>query len=153
MKFLELRIPPPLVAIAIGFGMWWLARETGAVALPQPLRSALVWGFSALGAGFTGAAMLHFRRARTTINPLKPEQASALVTGGVYRFTRNPMYVGLLALLCAWAAHLAAPWALLGLPVFVVYLTRFQIVPEERVLGAHFGAAYADYCARVRRWL
>jgi len=72
---------------------------------------------------------------------------------GIYRFTRNPMYVGLALVLLGWAALLSSPWALLGPLVFVLYINRFQIAPEERVLSAKFGAAYTEYIARVRRWL
>ena len=82
-----------------------------------------------------------------------PERASALVERGIYRHTRNPMYLGLLCLLLGWTLALGQWAALLGPLVFVVYITRFQIVPEERVLLAHFGAAYDDYRQRVRRWL
>ena len=76
-----------------------------------------------------------------------------MVSGGVYQFTRNPMYLGLLVTLLAWAAFLAKPLALLFLPVFVLYINSFQITPEERVLTSLFGAEYESYKARVRRWL
>jgi protein-S-isoprenylcysteine O-methyltransferase Ste14 len=84
---------------------------------------------------------------------MKPETATALVCGGVYTVTRNPMYLGLLVLLIAWAVYLSSAWALLGPLAFAVYITRFQILPEERALGTLFGAEYAAYRARVRRWL
>ena len=84
---------------------------------------------------------------------MHPEQASTLVTSGVYRFTRNPMYVGILLLLAAVAAHLGSVLALLGLPAFVFWIGRFQIAPEERALRAKFGSAYDDYTRAVRRWL
>lgn len=107
---------------------------------------------AAVGAAFDVAGLVAFRRASTTINPLHPERASALVTGGVYRITRNPMYVGLAFALLAWAAYLGSPWALLGPVAFVGYITHFQIVPEERILRARF-AQFDAYAARVRRWL
>jgi protein-S-isoprenylcysteine O-methyltransferase Ste14 len=71
----------------------------------------------------------------------------------VYRFTRNPMYVGLAMLLFAWAAWLWSAWALPGPPAFVLYISRFQIAPEERMLSRKFGDDFASYCAKVRRWL
>jgi protein-S-isoprenylcysteine O-methyltransferase Ste14 len=76
-----------------------------------------------------------------------------MVTSGVYRHTRNPMYLGMLCLLGAWAAWLGNAAALLGLPAFVAYMNRFQIAPEERALAQRFGAAFDAYAARVRRWL
>lgn len=75
------------------------------------------------------------------------------MVGGVYRATRNPMYVGLALLLLAWTVYLGAPLALLGVAAFVAYITRFQIVPEERVLAQKFGPEFGAYRSRVRRWL
>ena len=84
---------------------------------------------------------------------MTPASASSLVTSGVYGVTRNPMYVGLLFVLVAWASLLAAPWTLIGPLVFVAYISRFQIAPEERALSTIFGDAYSQYRTRVRRWL
>jgi protein-S-isoprenylcysteine O-methyltransferase Ste14 len=94
-----------------------------------------------------------FRRQRTTINPLHPEKTSSLVTGGIYRISRNPMYVGMALLLLAWAVYLESPAALLGIGAFIAYITRFQIIPEESLLSRHFGAEFENYRQRVRRWL
>lgn len=105
------------------------------------------------GACFDWRAGRAFRKAHTTINPLRPDRAAAVVTMGVYRVTRNPMYLGLVLILLGLALYLASPWAVLGPPVFVAYITRYQIQPEERVLAARFGTPYTDYCAQVRRWL
>ena len=87
------------------------------------------------------------------MNPFKPSATSALVSDGVYRFTRNPMYVGLLITLLGWAAFLSQPAALVFVPLFVLYITQFQIKPEERILSSMFGTEYAEYKAKVRRWL
>ena len=108
-----------------------------------------------IGAGllFVLAGGISFRRARTTVNPLKPEAASALVTSGIYRYTRNPMYVGFALWLLAWGLYLASPLVLLGVLGFVLYMNRLQIAPEERALGRLFGADFAAYRQRVRRWL
>ena len=150
MKLLELRIPPPIVTLAFGAAMWALC------GIPQTIHVAWITvaaGLAAAGLAVAGNGVLAFRRARTTVNPLKPADASALVTGGVYRFTRNPMYLGMLLALCAWATFLTSPWAWLGPAGFALYITRFQIVPEERVLEGMFGAEFTAYKARVRRWL
>jgi protein-S-isoprenylcysteine O-methyltransferase Ste14 len=94
-----------------------------------------------------------FRRARTTVNPLRPEAATALVVSGIYRVTRNPMYLGFLFLLLGELVWLGNPIAACVAPAFVVYLTRFQIRPEEAALRERFGLEYSKYAARVRRWL
>lgn len=108
----------------------------------------------AVGLSFDLSGLLAFRASRTTINPLRPERASSLVTGGVYQITRNPMYVGMLFLLLALGLYLAHwPALLLGPLAYVLYLNRFQIAPEERVLLGLFGEEYRAYTGRVRRWL
>lgn len=150
---LENRIPPPIVAVcaaAIMLGAAWIVP---ALTFEHPWRVPLAIIVAAVGGSLDLAALARFLRARTTINPLKPGNASALVSGGIYRFTRNPMYLGLAALLLAWAIYLANLAALGVLPLFVLYLNRFQIAPEERALQARFGAEFEAYRARVRRWL
>jgi protein-S-isoprenylcysteine O-methyltransferase Ste14 len=153
MQFLELKIPPPLVALAAGFGMWLLARSGPVIPLPDSVRIPLAALLAMAGLAIAMSGALSFRRARTTVNPLKPEAATALVSSGIYALTRNPMYLGLFTLLLGWAACLCAPLALLGPLAFWLYITRFQIVPEERALSSLFGASFTAYTARVRRWL
>ena len=88
---------------------------------------------------------------RGTLSPADPTKR--LVIKGLYKYSRNPMYVGLTALLVGWAIWLSAPWVFLGPIALMLYLTRFQIIPEERVMSAKFGRDYDDYRKRVRRWL
>jgi protein-S-isoprenylcysteine O-methyltransferase Ste14 len=153
MRLLELKIPPPVVAVLVGLAMWFASGLGPSMELPLLARS-LIFAAIALAGGATAlAGDLEFKRARTTINPLKPQNASSLVTSGVYRFTRNPMYLGLLLVVLGWAAFLCSAVALVGPVIFVAYIGRFQIAPEERVLSAKFGTAYSGYLARVRRWL
>ncbi len=153
MRFLETRIPAPFVAIAIAIGMWWLPPEQAMTDVVESLRLATIDLSMNLSAVVALAAFLTFWRARTTINPLQPERASVLVTHGIYRFTRNPMYLSLLLLLVAYASHLGSWVAFAGPTAYVAYITRFQILPEERVLAAKFGDEFAAYRRRVRRWI
>jgi len=153
VKTLELKIPPPVVAIVLVALMWFLAWLTPSLSFEPPARRFVVWALVLCALCIGLPATTAFRRARTTVHPMHPEQASTLVTSGVYRFTRNPMYVGILLLLAAVAAHLGSVLALLGLPAFVFWIGRFQIAPEERALRAKFGSAYDDYTRAVRRWL
>lgn len=153
MRTLELKIPPPLVAALVAGAMWGLAALPPVFQLPPLVRQAAVALLVVGGLTVDALGLFAFWRARTTVNPLAPARTSALVTQGIYRFTRNPMYVGLLLLLTAWACQLAALWPFFGPLLFVRYITRFQIEPEERVLRAKFGEEYAAYAARVRRWL
>ena len=106
-----------------------------------------------LGVAVAIAGVASFRRAQTTVNPLKPESTSSLVVSGVYRVSRNPMYVGMLLVLLGWGVLLSNVLALPIVPGFVLYMNRFQIGPEETVLAELFGEEYATYRSRVRRWL
>lgn len=153
LRALEHKIPPPVVAALIAAAMWGISSLQPALSLAPAMRQFLAATLAIVGVTFDLLGLWAFRRSRTTINPLKPRKASALVTGGVYRVSRNPMYVGLALLLAAWAVHLSMLWPLLGPALFVFYMNRFQIGPEERVLRGKFGEAYAAYAARVRRWL
>ena len=84
---------------------------------------------------------------------MQPAKTTSLVAGGVYRFTRNPMYLGLLLVLAGWAVFLSNALAFALLPAFIAYIGRFQIAPEERALAAKFGTEYEAYRTEVRRWL
>jgi protein-S-isoprenylcysteine O-methyltransferase Ste14 len=152
MPSLNHKIPPPVVGLLIGAAMWWVARY-GPVVLPPGLGylAAAVFLVAGLVFGLLGVAA--FRASKTTVNPLDLHRSSALVTGGVYQITRNPMYVGMCFVLLAWAAYLSALLPFLGPVVFVLYITRFQIQPEERALEQLFGDEFVQYRIRVRRWL
>jgi protein-S-isoprenylcysteine O-methyltransferase Ste14 len=153
MSCLEHKVPPPVVALLCAAAMWYLAGHTPAVELPSTIRVAAAGLLLAVGFAVMLAGVVSFHRARTTVNPLKPETTTALVTGGVYRYTRNPMYLGMLVVLLAWAVFLSAPATLVGIVVFWLYIERFQIRPEEKALVALFGSAFTVYSSRVRRWL
>ena len=153
MSVLELKVPPPFVALVLALLMWLTPAVAGLVQIPYPARVLCAVVFVCAGQGISIAGMVAFRRAKTTVSPVKPSLASSLVIRGVYRYTRNPMYVGLLLTLLAWAVFLANPLAVLWVVVYVLYITRFQIIPEERVLASLFGAEYEAYKGRVRRWV
>ncbi len=153
MNKLENRIPPPAVAFVIAAMMWGTARAEPAIEYGADLRLVLVAILATAGGVFAVSGFFAFGRAKTTIDPINIQNASALVTTGIFRYTRNPMYVSLLTLLLAWAAYLSVPWTLLGPLGFALFMTRFQILPEERVLQKKFGDAYTAYRRQVRRWL
>lgn len=150
---LEHRIPPPIVGACVAALMLGIAWLIPALTFAVPWRMPVVVILFCIGAALDVIALVHFLRARTTITPLDPGKASALVATGIYRFTRNPMYLGMATLLLAWAVYLANVPALLGLAPFVAYINRFQIVPEELALEARFGDEFRSYRKRVRRWL
>lgn len=150
---LELRVPPLAVLLVAGVAMGLIALGTAPLAWPRGIRTGVAIAVAGIGILVAISGVVAFRRARTTVNPMRPDGASSLVASGIYRWTRNPMYLGMLLVLVGWAAYLARPWALLLLPAFVLYMNRFQIGPEERVLEGIFGAEFEAYRSRVRRWL
>ncbi len=153
MQALELKIPPPIAAVFTGAVMWLAARLLPAIHMADRRRLLLTALCAALGVIVALLGFAALSQANTTINPVNPERASSVVTGGIYNYTRNPMYVGLTTLLVAWNIWLSVPWLIFGPAAFMLYLTRFQIIPEERAMSSKFGRAYDEYRKRVRRWL
>lgn len=154
MRGLELRVPPPIVLLVALGAMWLIDRALPQLRIPFPGHVALAAVLAVLGILVGVSGVREFRRARTTVNPLKPAEAAVLVSRGIYARTRNPMYLGLSIILVAWGIALANPAPLLLiLPLSVAYLTRFQIRPEERVLEEKFGDEFRAYARKVRRWL
>ena len=150
---LEAKVPPPAIAVVAAVIMWGIARLAPQVAMPSGTRLGLSAAIVVAGVAISVAGVLSFRHARTTLNPTRPEEASSLVRTGIFRVSRNPMYLGLLFVLVGWAVFLSSAWALLGVAGFVLYMSRFQIAPEERALSSVFGGEYASYKSSVRRWL
>jgi protein-S-isoprenylcysteine O-methyltransferase Ste14 len=141
------------VTAALGLAAWLATPVVPMASFPQ----AVPWFVGAV-VGLAGgmlelAGAVRLVRAETTVNPLDPTKVCRLVTGGVYRYTRNPIYVGDALILLGWALYLSNALAFASVPLFILYMDRFQIAPEERALDAAFGAEFADYRARVRRWI
>jgi protein-S-isoprenylcysteine O-methyltransferase Ste14 len=153
MKSLELRVPPPALALVIAVLMWLLSLLAPALAFTIPARVLIAIILAVAGVATAVAGVTTFARAKTTVNPTTPQKSSSLVSWGIYSITRNPMYLGLLLELTAWAIFLSNPLPFLLLPVYMLYINRFQIAPEERVLTSLFGNDFAAYQSRVRRWL
>ena len=151
---LETKIPPPIVGLLFAFIIWAISNVTPTLLIRSDLQglvAAII--LLILGIAFAISGGLSFRAAETTVNPLKPETASSLVTSGVFKYSRNPMYVGLAIILLAWTVYLSAPVSLIAVFGFMAYIQRFQIAPEERALVKLFGGEFEAYQATVRRWL
>ncbi len=150
---LALKIPPLGVTLIAGLGAWLAAHAFPALRLAPASSPVIAAMLGLLGAGCSLAGVISFRRACTTVSPLNPGAVSTLVVSGIYRFTRNPMYLGFLLMILGEIIWLGSPLALVAAPAFVIYLNHFQITPEECVLRARFGAEFIAYTARAPRWL
>lgn len=150
---LENRIPPPLVMLVTGIAIAAAGRLEPLIPLPPFWRHLLAGGLLLAGLGIVALGVMRFRAAGTTIDPTRPDQASTLVATGIYRFTRNPMYLGFATMLLGWSVLWRSVWGLALTAVFVGYIHRFQILPEERALRAKFGAEFEAFASQVRRWI
>jgi protein-S-isoprenylcysteine O-methyltransferase Ste14 len=153
MHTLELKIPPLGLVIVAALLMWLGVVYFPTLNIRFPFQSVVAWVIGLFGALACALGVIEFRRAKTTVDPTKPDSASSLVRTGIYRRTRNPMYVGFLLILTGWAAAVTNLTSFLILPAFVVYMNRFQIKPEERALASIFGDDFKAYCAEARRWI
>ena len=153
MKALETKIPPPVIALAFAALIWWMASYLPKMDIEFMPKMVIVSLLVAIGALFDLSGLITFLRAKTTVNPMRPHASSALVKTGIYKITRNPMYVGLVFILSGWCIYLNSPAALIGVAGFILYIHALQILPEERMLITLFGEEYTEYQARVRRWL
>ncbi len=133
--------------------MWFIAQNTLQVAIPIETRIVLAAVFVGIGLVFDASSILRFFKKKTTINPLKPSNTTQLVTTGIYSVSRNPMYLGLLLILMGWFFYLSAPISFLGIIFYLVYITVFQIIPEERILESIFGESFLTYKKKTRRWI
>jgi protein-S-isoprenylcysteine O-methyltransferase Ste14 len=150
---LELKIPPAVFVIILAIVMWSISGKVPSLSFSFPGQFVVVVILTTAGILITLTSAVAFYRAQTTVDPTRPEKSSALVTSGIYRVSRNPIYVSFLLILIAWAIYVANFLAFVALPVFVAYMNRFQIIPEERVLRAKFGSTFIQYEQSVRRWL
>jgi len=153
MRALELRIPPLVLVFAAALVMWLMGGWAPDWRFEVREQILVAVAIASLGVIFCVGGVLQFRRAQTTTNPMRPVASTSLVTSGVYRLTRNPMYVGFALMLCGWAVFLGNPLSLLVLAGFIYYLNRFQVIPEEQALARIFGPEFDAYCHKTRRWM
>jgi len=150
---MELKIPPPVVALITVALIWLCGTLFQALTFQVPGLKFVALLLTMSGILIEITSVYRFIREKTTINPLNPKKSQSLVTHGFYRFSRNPMYLGMLLLLSAFTLWLANPTGLIPLVGFIGYITQYQIKPEEKILSELFGQHYEDYRSKVSRWI
>lgn len=145
MNALALKVPPVAQVIITAAAMYGVSKMVPALTFSLDGSTALAVALGAMGLSLGIMGVTQFRIAQTTPNPQALEKVSSLVTSGVYQYSRNPMYVGLVLILLGWAFYLSHFLAFVLLPIFILYITRFQIQPEERMMAQKFGKTYQDY--------
>jgi protein-S-isoprenylcysteine O-methyltransferase Ste14 len=155
LRLLELRIPPVILLLICAALMWAIALFLPSLTLRlHPYFHTVFPIFLlVLGSSLVMSGIFAFYRMDTTVNPILPELTSSLVMTGVYRYSRNPIYLGLVMILLSWGIYLSNILSLLFVIVFIRYMNRFQIEPEERMLHKLFGAQFEKYQCKVRRWI
>ncbi len=155
MKNLELKIPPVLIFLVSVVGIYNAPAQIEAYTFVQGFTAFIGFGIFVLGVLIGLIGVITFKRAKTTVNPVSVEKASSLVTHGIFRATRNPMYLGMALGIIGVSVYLQSNiiMSLFFLFFYISYMTRFQIVPEERVLTELFGDTYTTYLESTRRWL
>jgi len=149
---MHLKIPPALQVAIIAGIMWIISRFTN-LNFDFTGKQTFGWIVFYIGIFIAILGVLNFKRAKTTVNPLKPSEASNLVISGIYKFTRNPMYLGMLFVLIAFFIKIGNYLNVPAIVLYVWYMTTYQIKPEEKALENNFGQEYINYCNEVRRWI
>ena len=150
---MKLKIPPVVIfflALALMFGAYYLFPGY-TYTVPYSISFSRVLLVMGSLAGIAG--IVEFRSKGTTIDPMNPQKARRLVTSGIYRYSRNPMYLGMLLVLLGGLIRLGSPLSLPGVLFYIFCITQFQIKAEEKALSQNFGDEYRDYCDEVRRWI
>jgi len=150
---MKLKIPPAVLVLIVALLMWGIYRLTDTKHLNFEHQETISWVFFSIGTLIGIIAVFSFRKARTSVDPTNPEKASQLVVTGIYKFTRNPMYLGLLFILIGFAIKLGNLYSFIVLPLYVWYITTFQIKVEEEALTEIFKEDFTNYKNAVRRWL
>ena len=145
------KIPLPIVALICGLSIYF----------SRPLFSEKIYIYSNIisvslfffGAAFIVLAASSFKKHKTTISPLHPEKTSALVISNVFKYSRNPMYLGMLFILISLAIRYNIIGGIIAISIFIFFITKFQIKPEEVQMNKIFGEKYAQYKKRTRMWI
>ena len=151
MIYIKTKFPPPLVALTFGF----LINYTKNIFPKIEIKNEIIFGSFMIITGLVIilSAIILFKKYQTTITPLNPSNATKLITDGIYKFSRNPMYLGLLLMLLGISIILNLTGGIFLIPLFILYLNLFQVIPEENAMVDLFKNEFLDYKKNVRRWI
>lgn len=152
MNRLKLKIPP-VVVFLFAIILIWLIHEFLPSLPSVNMPSGIAYAVALIGFIFGFDGIIEFHKCSTTVNPHRPDKTSELVCNGVYRLSRNPMYLALLLALIAAGIRWSEPFSLAIIVGFIFYMNHFQIRPEEKVMEKKFGSDYVSYKKKVRRWI
>ena len=145
------RIPPPIVTFICGISIYF--SKSFFNQFLNFSNNGISLFLLILGLFVFISAVRSFREQKTTVNPLKPKQASSLVTSGIFRFSRNPMYLGMLIILLSISFKFNLLGGIIISLLFFIFITKFQIYPEEEAMNELFGDKFTQYSNTTRRWI
>ena len=148
---METKIPPPIVTLVFGLSIYFSRGIFQAVEIKYSFYIGIL--LLILGLGILISAVGLFRKDKTTVNPLSPEQATKLVTDGIFKYSRNPMYLGMALVLCSITVFFNLIGGIILIALFCFYITKFQIIPEERAMSNLFSQDFDKYKEATRRWI
>ena len=150
---MRLLVPPPIYAIGFAGFIWAMSLWFPQFGFDFTGKVVLSGVVAITGLGLDLVSLQRFFKAHTTVSPMSPRDTKTIVEDGIYRYTRNPMYLGLTLILGAFALWIGNLLGFIAIPVFIWVITQFQIRPEEEILLEKFGEPFGDYMMRVRRWI
>lgn len=152
MRNLSLTIPPVIILLLFALIMWGICLIAPGFSIEREIRWSVAGAVALTGLLLSLAGVVQFRKAKTTVHPMVPAETSAIVSSGVYSYTRNPMYLGMFLVLIGWGFYLMNPFSIIFSFGFIGYMNRFQIFPEEQILESKFGEEYRQYKQTAARW-
>ena len=148
---MKTKIPPPIIALGCIIINYLSTYLINPISFPI---SEIIGGLILLvGIATTVSAILLFKNYKTTVNPMRPEESTTLVTTGIFSITRNPMYFGLFFVIFSTVLFFGSWFGIIILMFFIWYITNFQIIPEEEAMEKLFGNKYDEYRQNIRRWI
>lgn len=153
LEKLKLKVPPLLITFLWGLLMWCVPGFFSSLSFQLSYSKPISYAAFFIGTAIIFVAVFKFRKKGTTVDPINPEKTKELVASGIYKYSRNPMYLGFFLWLLALGLYLGNFINALLLLSFVIYMNFFQIKPEEKVLKKAFGKRYEEYMRNTRRWI
>ena len=145
------KIPPPIVTFICGLAIYF--SKTFFNQFFSYNSNTISLFLLILGLTVFILAVKAFNRKKTTVNPLEPRQASSLVSSGIFKYSRNPMYLGMLIILLSLSSKFNLIGGMIISLFFYIFITKFQIIPEEAAMNELFGNEFIVYSNKTRRWI
>ena len=146
-----IKIPPPLIVLVLIVSIYFSSKKIDLINIPLQMEISIL----ILSAGILIFVnpVLQFIKSKTTVNPIQFEEVNKLVTSGIFKYSRNPMYLGMLMIVLSTSIFYLNIYSILTPLLFILWINKFQIKREEEFLIEKFGDEYLSYKKKTRRWI